>query len=116
MDEIEKHVVLWTKNPNIIYQNTENTAIIFKGQLFGKRDNLIQHAIIVCSGDEGKRQYMGDVLSVTEINKEETRRFIIVMTNSKDNSNFKTKNTLCTYLGLSSCDDQIPGITLHTEI
>jgi hypothetical protein len=116
MEEIEKHVVLWTKSPNIIYQNVENTAIIFNGQICGKRDNLIQNAIIVCSGDEGKRQYMGDVLSVTEINKEETRRFIIVIVNSKDNSNFKTKNTLSSYLGLSACDDQMPGITLHTDI
>lgn len=116
MEETERHVILWPKIPNIIYSNEEISVLIFNGQLFGKRDDLIPSAIIVCSGDEGKREYMGDVLSVTEINKEETRRFIVVVKNSKDTSKFKTKNILCTYLGLSSCDDQLPGITLHTEI
>jgi hypothetical protein len=115
--EDPKISTLWANILQVLFKNEEITVVKYSGQPHGRLDNLILSAKNMCGGDYGKRKFIGDILSVTELNKTNVRNFIIIVKNTTSHQpEFRTKNDLCRHLGLSPCDDVMQGITRHNEI
>jgi hypothetical protein len=111
-------VNLWTNNKSYvrdkILSNEENTMVgLFPGQRSGARDDLIFTAKHMIGGRKGKRQLLGVIQGVVEIDKKETRMFIVVVKMMKNQPFFATKNALCEYYGWEKCDNHLSGITKH---
>lgn len=105
------------KADKIIGNDDGIMVIRYCGQNYGRRDNFLMDSKFFIGGKSGKRKLLGEVLSVTEIPKQKTRMFIIVLKKCNDEQpTFRTKNALCEYYGWSACDDHIQGITRHTKL
>jgi len=95
--------------------SNEDNVIVgrYPGQRSGTRDNLIFTAKYMIGGKKGKRQLLGPIQGVVEIDKKETRMFIVVVKMMKNQPIFTTKNALCEYYGWKKCDNHLSGITKH---
>jgi hypothetical protein len=114
-------ITLWTNDKDYIQDKSlfsEDGIIVqrYSGQR-GKitRDHLISQAKYFVGGTSGKRQLIGEIIGVTEIDKKETRLFILIIRSNNDKLTFKTKNDLCKHYGWSNCDSNMFGITKHFE-
>jgi len=119
LDFCKMHVTLWTNDndyPRDKSLYSEDGIIVqrYSGQR-GKttRDNLISEAKYFVGGSSGKRQLIGEIIGVTEIDKKETRLFILIIRSFKDQLTFTTKNELCKYYNWKNCDSIMYGITKH---
>jgi len=113
-----KVINIWTNNQSYArdkeLSNEDGTVVIrYPGQKSGARDDLILTAKHVISGKKGKRQLLGTIRGVVEIDKKETRMFIVVVKTLKNQPTFTTKNALCAYYGWPNCDNHLSGITKH---
>jgi hypothetical protein len=114
------HVTLWTNEKDYAHDKTlssEDGIIVqrYSGMRgHNKRDNLIIEAKYFVGGISGKRQFIGEILGVTEIERRETRLFILIIRDRGDGLMFKTKNELCRHYNWSDCDNNMFGITKHS--
>ncbi len=119
---LQYNVVCWStfgdyKEDKIIGDDDGIMVIRYCGQNSGRRDNWIFRSKFFVGVKIGARRLLGEVLSVTEIEKKKTRMFIIVLKKFNDEQPvMKTKNSLCEYYGWGNCDDYISGITQHTKL
>ena len=112
------HVTLWTNDsdyPRDKSLYSEDGIIVqrYSGQTKPTRDDLIPQAKYFVGGSAGQRQLIGEIIGVTEIDKKETRMFILIIRSFQDQLTFKTKNELCKHYNWNPCDSVMYGITKH---
>jgi hypothetical protein len=117
---VDPIIVLWSISngpykDEILYEDNHILHTIYCGQRNKKhnRDEYILKAKHFVGGKEQARQYIGEILCVKEIARnDDVRRFVITIKKCDDSRIFRLKKDFCEAYNLS-LTDLMCGITKH---